>query len=431
MIQPPQPDPDVLLSHAHSLRAIARSLLRNEADVEDVVQETWLAALRAQPDDEKRIGGWLATVTRNFSLMRLRARRSRTTHEPHARAPAPPDSPDTVAEHFEDARILADAVAKLDEPYRQTILLRYFADLTPTEIARQTNVPDGTVRSRLKRGLDQLRAMFAERHGGDRRAMLLALGGLAGLGEAGTAGGLLAKLVIAGAAAGVATVIAVGSLQSSESDADGSRAGSPPNALAAAEQAAGESTPPISAIELPAIRGTVFAPWGDPAPGATVTLASSDQRLAQTTSDSAGGFAFSGIELDPSDNPRALELTARAPGVGVGGTPVRNEHDGIEIALRALFERSGVVVTPEGAPIEGARVGERYFDNSVLTDREGRYRAMTMSAQITAHHPDYASAEVVGGGRIVLHPWSVLQGVVVSHDGARRIADAEVSFSKY
>ena len=62
---------------------------------------------------------------------------------------------------------------RLAEPFRGTVLLRYFEGLPPREIARTTGVELETVKSRLKRGLQQLRTSLDASHGGSRRAWMV------------------------------------------------------------------------------------------------------------------------------------------------------------------------------------------------------------------------------------------------------------------
>jgi hypothetical protein len=68
---------------------------------------------------------------------------------------------------------VVDAVAELEEPYRTTLILRFYDGLAPTEIARHLGVPASTVRVRLKRGLDRLRVRLEERT--ERRALAVGL----------------------------------------------------------------------------------------------------------------------------------------------------------------------------------------------------------------------------------------------------------------
>ena len=90
-------------------------------------------------------------------------------------------------------RALAGLVIELVEPYRSTILLRFFEGLSAAEIAHREGVPPGTVRWRLKRGLDQLRAELDRSHAGSRQAWQLALAPLgAGAPDGGAATALSA-----------------------------------------------------------------------------------------------------------------------------------------------------------------------------------------------------------------------------------------------
>ena len=74
----------------------------------------------------------------------------------------------------ETQQCVGRAVLALEESLRETVLLRYFEGLSAAEIARRTGTPAGTVRWRLKRGLEELRHTLDEEHG-DRRAWCLLL----------------------------------------------------------------------------------------------------------------------------------------------------------------------------------------------------------------------------------------------------------------
>ena len=65
-------DADLLLSHAGFLRNVARSLLLDDQQADDVVQQTLIAALEKPPSEQGNLKGWLASVTRNLALMRRR-----------------------------------------------------------------------------------------------------------------------------------------------------------------------------------------------------------------------------------------------------------------------------------------------------------------------------------------------------------------------
>jgi RNA polymerase sigma-70 factor (ECF subfamily) len=166
---------EALLAHADWLERLARHLATDDV-AHDAVQETWLAAMRAPPAADRPPRPWLAQVVRNFLRKRVRTagrqqRREEAAQDLHAEvAPA-----DQLYERVELQRLLAEHVMALDEPYRRTVLLRYFDGRKAIEIARLTGVPEGTVRWRLKQALDRLRGALDRRHGGDRRKWALVL----------------------------------------------------------------------------------------------------------------------------------------------------------------------------------------------------------------------------------------------------------------
>ena len=92
-------DPDIrtLLEHEGFVRGLARSLVLDDHRADDLVQETWLAALRNPPRSGNTVRGWLGTVVRNFARQDRRAA-SRRTHREQRSVPseASPTLPDTT-----------------------------------------------------------------------------------------------------------------------------------------------------------------------------------------------------------------------------------------------------------------------------------------------------------------------------------------------
>ena len=171
-------EPHILLTHSDFLRRLARGIVGDAAAADDVVQEVWLAAVRRPPPDGTRVGSWLATVTRNLALRRARGDRRRTQRELSSVVPEALPASDLLAERRELTQAVVDCLFSLDEPYRSTILQRFYEDLKPVEIARISDLSVETVRTRLKRGLEKLRAKLEKRTGLDRRDVC---GGLIGL----------------------------------------------------------------------------------------------------------------------------------------------------------------------------------------------------------------------------------------------------------
>ena len=192
-------DPEILLTHVSFVRRIARSLLDDSHLAEDVVQETWAVALSRPPRHLGNRRGWLAAVTRSLAFRSLRGRRREADRERRASGSEPLPSAAEVASRLETQKRVVEAVESLAEPYRSTIMFRYFDDLGPTEIASLQGLPVKTVKTRLHRGLGMLRTRLDETYGGDRRAWMLVLlplayPGRAAAAAAGTgiaAGGLL------------------------------------------------------------------------------------------------------------------------------------------------------------------------------------------------------------------------------------------------
>jgi RNA polymerase sigma factor (sigma-70 family) len=188
-LERPDPLPDELLRQAAWTRRLARGLLGDESAAEDVLQETWESARRHPPQGEAPVEPWLRTVIRNQLLNRARGDRRRQAREQGTEAPAAADSPEELLAKLEIHARLVEAVARLPEPYRQTVLLRYFEELSSAEIAARLGVPAGTVRGRLKTALGELREDL-DRDRGGRSAWLAAMAQLAGRGDhgAGVAG---------------------------------------------------------------------------------------------------------------------------------------------------------------------------------------------------------------------------------------------------
>lgn len=171
-----QLDLELLLTHDRFVRSIARSILRDDADVDDVVQETYRIALTRAPQPSPTFSAWLATVARRLALglLRTRSRRERLARD--VTPGKPPPSAHEILEREEWRRRVVEAVLDLDEPYRGTVLLVHFEGLGPSEAARRQQVPVDTIRTRLKRARARLREHFGRGEGSSR-----ALAGLAGI----------------------------------------------------------------------------------------------------------------------------------------------------------------------------------------------------------------------------------------------------------
>ena len=170
----PGPTHERLVEHTAWLRALARRLVVDPNAADDLAQEACSAALE-RPRAASPSRAWLAAVLQNLLRHRRRGDARRAERERcTARAEALPGTAEVV-ERAAICNELAQAVMELPEPFRATVLMRFFDDLPQREIARRTGVPVATVNSRLQRGLARLRARMDAAHGGDRAAWSAAL----------------------------------------------------------------------------------------------------------------------------------------------------------------------------------------------------------------------------------------------------------------
>ncbi|MCA8974090.1 MAG: sigma-70 family RNA polymerase sigma factor, partial [Planctomycetes bacterium] len=171
----PAPAPEAMLAHGDFVRTLVRSLLRSSDGEDDVVQQVMVRAWRSGPRQPGRLHAWLARVARNLAIDHLRAeRRRRDGGQPLRPSGDPGPSVAEVLQREEERQRVVRAVLTLPQPYRSTVLLRYWDELSPTQIAERLGEPAATIRSRLKRGLRLLRQGLDEEYG-SRRGWLLAL----------------------------------------------------------------------------------------------------------------------------------------------------------------------------------------------------------------------------------------------------------------
>jgi RNA polymerase sigma-70 factor (ECF subfamily) len=149
--------------HAAQMFGLARRILRNESDAEEVVQDVfaqaWRTARSFQPS-RGNVAGWLLMMTRTRAIDRLRARQSRpdTVADPYTDSfQAPGLLPSDQVLTDERAGRLRQALHTLPEAQRQALELAYYDGLTQTEIADKLTEPLGTVKTRIRTALMTLR----------------------------------------------------------------------------------------------------------------------------------------------------------------------------------------------------------------------------------------------------------------------------------
>lgn len=163
-----------LLDQTGWIHALARSLVADPHLAADLAQDTTVDALEARPDGSRPLRAWLATVMRNNLAKLRRGESNRGAREESVRRADRAPAAQEVVERAEAHRNVVQAVLALGEPYRSTLLMRFFEQLSYDEIAAKTGVTRAAVNSRVTRGLAELRARLESTYG-DRRALCLAL----------------------------------------------------------------------------------------------------------------------------------------------------------------------------------------------------------------------------------------------------------------
>lgn len=148
--------------HAAAALGLARRMLADRSSAEDVVQDAFLSLWRSDGYDPTRGGirTYLLTIVRNRAIDHMRRQHARPAERDavelasHGEAP---DRTDLLVEERVAGRVIRDALADLPAAQRQAIELAYFGGLSQSEVAARLGEPLGTVKSRMRIGLERLR----------------------------------------------------------------------------------------------------------------------------------------------------------------------------------------------------------------------------------------------------------------------------------
>lgn len=151
-----------------SVRRFAYAFARRWSDADDLAQEALLKAYRSIAGFEGRssLATWLYSVTRSVCLDHHRSKlaRARGAEDPledQAESASPQAGPDGLLETKGDTELLWGALKRLPAEFRVPLVLFEIEGLAYDEIASIEGVPIGTIRSRLSRGRQQLKALLA------------------------------------------------------------------------------------------------------------------------------------------------------------------------------------------------------------------------------------------------------------------------------
>jgi RNA polymerase sigma-70 factor (ECF subfamily) len=150
--------------HGRRLFGLAWQLTASGTDAEDAVQETFLRALRAleRYEERSRAGAWLDRILvnvvrergRRHTYYRQRVEPDLVTLAPREVDPAP--SPEGAIEQAERLRAVTAGLDRMPRTFREVLVLRHFEERSTAEVASILDLPEATVRTRLKRARDML-----------------------------------------------------------------------------------------------------------------------------------------------------------------------------------------------------------------------------------------------------------------------------------
>jgi len=189
----PQPALASLLAQSSWLERLARRLVADPGAADDLVQETWLEVARRPRAEVRSPRGFLASVLRSKHLTRQRSGARRRAREQSVARSEQVNDTTGIVQKAELQKNLTEHVLALDEPYRTVVLLKFFEDLSPLEIAKRLERPQSSVNTQLSRGLEKLRERLDGEYG-NRRAWCVALAPLTVEHELVAAGALAAGL---------------------------------------------------------------------------------------------------------------------------------------------------------------------------------------------------------------------------------------------
>jgi len=157
---------ETMLPHMDAAHNLAKWLLRNEEDAQDVVQEAYLRAFKSFSGFHGSNGrAWLLTIVRNTSYTLLKKNKAvdltTTFDEGIHTAGHESVSPATILEHSENAELIKEAMDELPVEFREILVLRHLEGLSYKEIADIAQIPPGTVMSRLARARGKLKEYLA------------------------------------------------------------------------------------------------------------------------------------------------------------------------------------------------------------------------------------------------------------------------------
>jgi len=156
---------DLYDRHNRLLFGLVLRILRDRSEAEEVLQEVFVLVWTRAETYNVALGppaAWLVRVARNRAIDRLRANSVRLRAVESAPPPAPAENPEARASLSEQQRAVGRALDALPPDQRELIEQAYFLGLTQSELAERFKLPLGTVKTRIRSGMQALRQRLSE-----------------------------------------------------------------------------------------------------------------------------------------------------------------------------------------------------------------------------------------------------------------------------
>ena len=158
--------------HCRLLFSLILRILRDRGEAEDVLQEVFVRVWDRADSYNASLGtpaAWLVRISRNRAIDRLRSRTVRAgIQAPEVDRPEQAADPESYAASAEERRVIGDAIAALPPEQRQLIESAFYEGYTQSELAERFDLPLGTVKTRIRTGMQSLRRALAPLAGGPR-----------------------------------------------------------------------------------------------------------------------------------------------------------------------------------------------------------------------------------------------------------------------
>ncbi|MBD3169951.1 MAG: sigma-70 family RNA polymerase sigma factor [candidate division Zixibacteria bacterium] len=157
--------------HGRLIYSLVLKLLGNKPDAEEVTQETFLKVwdnAEKYNGNKGSVKSWLVTMARRLAIDKTRSKHYKMRNRESAFAAPDGSGPDSQqsgkkvesADYLAEAREIKEALAKLDDQCRNVIHLSYYEGYSHSEISKHLNMPLGTVKHRIRQGVEKLRQVF-------------------------------------------------------------------------------------------------------------------------------------------------------------------------------------------------------------------------------------------------------------------------------